>query len=176
MLTEAQIEIVDDAGRVEDRVRIVGTGEVALATRGESCLQVVPDDPADVDAVIALHDGNVTIEVKKHQALRVDDGFLPMAGPREVQRGLVALIVAVRRHLHVRTVVDPAASLMSPAGAVIRDQPSELRRWSSEAAARGAAKVNEHLARLRARGAIDDGGRLLVPMPEDMDPGSKTDV
>lgn len=32
VLTKAQIEIVDDAGHVEDRVRIVGTGEVALAT------------------------------------------------------------------------------------------------------------------------------------------------
>jgi hypothetical protein len=176
VLTEAQIEIVNESGRVEDRVRIVGTGEVALATRGESRLEVAPGDPADVDAVIALRDGSVTIEARKHQALRVDDVFLPLAAPREVQRGLVALIVAARRHLHVRAVVDPTASLMSPAGAVIRDDPSELMRWSAEAAARGTTRVSEHLARLRARGAIDGGGRLLVPPPDDMSPGSKTDV
>jgi hypothetical protein len=176
VLTEAQIEIVDEAGRVEDRVRIVGAGEVALATQGRSRLEVAPDDPASVDAVITLRDGYIYVEAKKHQALRVDDAFLPAAAPREVQRGLIALIVAVRRHLHVRAVVDPAASLMSPAGAVIRDQPSDLMRWSAEAAARGVARVSEHLARLRARGMIDEGGRLLVPPPDDMSPGSKTDV
>jgi hypothetical protein len=37
MLTEAQIEIVDETGHVEDRVRIVGTGEVALATKDREC-------------------------------------------------------------------------------------------------------------------------------------------
>jgi hypothetical protein len=36
--------------------------------------------------------------------------------------------------------------------------------------------VQEHLARLRARGAIDDQGKLLVPYPEDMNPESKTDL
>jgi hypothetical protein len=151
MLTEAQIEIVDEAGHVEDRVRIVGTGEVALATRGTSRLQLPSDDPAEVDAIIALRDGMVTVEVKRQQVLRVDDTFLPVGKPRDVQRQLVALIAAVRRHLHVRTVVVPTSSMMSPGGVVIRYQPSELERWASAAAARG-------------------------PLPEDMNPESKTDL
>lgn len=175
MLTEAQIEIVDETGRVEDRVRIVGTGEVSLATKGEARLQVT-SDPADVDAVITLRDGSVTIEARKPEALRVDDEFLPMAKPRDCHQALVALIVAVRRQLRVTTAVDPSASLMTAAGAVIREQPSELEHWASAAAARGAAKVSAHLARLRARRVIDENGKLLVPLPEDMDPASKTDV
>ena len=93
MLTEAQIEIVDDTGRVEDRVRIVGSGEVALATKGGARLQAAASDPADVDAIIALRDGAVTIEARKSEALRVEDEFLPMAEPRDVHQALVALIV-----------------------------------------------------------------------------------
>ncbi|HWO18819.1 MAG TPA: hypothetical protein VNO30_08580 [Kofleriaceae bacterium] len=176
MLTEAQIEIVDETGNVEDRVRIVGTGEVALATTGTSWLQLPSDAPAEIDAIIVLRDGAVTIEAKKFEALRVDDEFLPMAKPRDVQRGLVALIAAVRRHLHVTTVEVPTASLMSPAGAVIREQSSELERQAAAAAEKGIVKVREHLARLRARGVIDEQGRLLVPFPKDMSPDSKTDV
>jgi hypothetical protein len=176
MLTEARIEIVDDTGQVEERVRIVGTGEVALATKGTSRLQMTSDDPADVDAIIRLRDGAVTVEARKHQALRVDDAFLPVERPRNVHQQLNALIVAVRRHLHVRTVVNPTSSLMGGTGAVIREQPSELVRQASVAAEEGIAKVNEHLARLRARGVIDDQRRLLVPLPEDMNPESKTDL
>jgi hypothetical protein len=176
MLTEARIEIVDDTGQIEDRVRIVGTGEIVLATKGTSRLQMTSDDPADVDAIIRLRDGAVIIEAKKHQALRVDDAFLSMEKPRDVHQQLTALIVAVRRHLHVRVVVDPTSLLMSSGGLVIREQPSELVRWASAAAARGAVKVSEQLAQLRARGIIDDQGKLLVPFPKDMNPGSKTDV
>jgi hypothetical protein len=176
MLTEAQIEIVDDAGQVEDRVRIVGTGEVALATKGTLRLQVRADDLTDVEAIVTLRDGAVTIEAKKHHALCVNDVFLPLAIPHDVQRVLIAAISAVKRYLHVRTVVDPTASLMSPGGAVIRDQPSEFERWLAASAARGAAKVSEQLAHLRARGIIDDQGKLLVPFPKDMNPESKTDV
>ena len=176
MLTEAQIELVDDAGNVEDRVRIVGTGEVALATRGTSRLEVTPEDLTEIDAVIRVRDGVVTIEAKKHQVLWVDDVSLPMATPRDIQRALIAFVSAVRRYLHVRTVVNPSASLMSPGGAVIRDQPTEFERWLAASAARGAAKVSEQLAHLRARGIIDDQGKLLVPFPKDMNPESKTDV
>jgi hypothetical protein len=176
MLTEAQIEIVDDSGQVEDRVRIVGNGEVALATKGTSRFQLTSDDPADVDAIIRLRDGAVTVEARKHQALRVDDAFLPMEKPRDVHQQLRALVVAVRRHLHVTTAVVPTSSLMGSGGVVIRDQPSELARQAAAAAAKGVARMNAHLDRLRARGAIDDRGRLLVPFPEDMNPESKTDV
>ena len=176
MLTEAQIEIVDESGVVEDRVRIVGTGEVALATTGTAWLQLPSDAPAEVDAVITLRDGTVTIEAKKFEALRVDNEFLPIAKPRDVHRALTALIAAVRRHLHVRAVEMPTSSLMSPAGAVIREQSSELERRLAASAARGAVKVSEQLARLRARGLIDDQGNPLTPLPRDMDPESKTDV
>jgi hypothetical protein len=176
MLTEAQIEIVDEAGHVEDRVRIVGAGEIALATKDRARLQSTSEDPADVDAIIALRGGSVTVEAKKPRALRVDDEFLPMAQPRFVPQGLNALIAAVRRTLRVRTVEDPTASPMGPGGIVIREEPSELVRQASAAATKGLVKVREHLDRLRARGAIDEQGRLLVPPPEDMNPGSKTDL
>jgi hypothetical protein len=176
MLTEAQIEVVDDDGNVEDRVRIVGTGEVALATKDRAWLQLTSEDPADVDAIITLRNGAVTIEARKAHALRVGDVFLPMAKPRDVHQQLVAFIVAVRRTLHVRTVEIPTASLMSPGGAVIRDHPSELVRQASASAAKGIAKVREQLAQLRARGIIDDQGKLLVPFPKDMNPESKTDL
>lgn len=176
MLTEAQIEIVDETGHVEDRVRIVGTGEIALATKDRAWFQLTSDDPADVDAIIALHGGSVTVEARKPKALRVDDAFLPMAQPRGVPRVLVALIAAVKRTLRVRTVELPTASLMTPGGAVIREETSDFERRLSESVARGAAKVSEQLADLRARGMIDEQGKLLVPLPEDMRPDSKTDV
>ena len=176
MLTEAQIEIVDEAGHVEDRVRIVGTGEVALATKDRAWLQLPSEDPTDVDAIIALRDGFVVVEAKKPRALRVDEDFLPIAQPRGVPDGLVALIAAVNRHLHVRTVEVPSASAMGPGGIVIREETSDFERWLDESAARGAAEVSEQLADLRARGMIDEHGKLLVPFPEDMNPDSKTDV
>lgn len=154
----------------------MGTGEVALAKIGTSWLQLTSDAPTDIDAIITLRDGIVIIEAKKPRALSVNDVFLPMFKPRDVQRAFVAFIAAWSRHLHVRTVVVPTASLMSPAGAVIREQSSELERRLSASVARGAAKVSEQLAQLRARGLIDEQGKLLVPFPADMNPESKTDL
>lgn len=176
MLTEAQIEIVNDAGQVEDRVRIVGTGQVALATRGTCRFHVPSDNPSDVDAVITLSDGVVVLEAKTHEALRVDGVFLRAADRREVEHELVASITALSRHIHVLTFVSETEWLMSSGGAVIRTQPSELESWAVASAARGAHEVSEQLARLRAQGAIDDAGNLLVPRPADMDPDSETDV
>ena len=66
--------------------------------------------------------------------------------------------------------------MLTEAQIEIRDQESEFARWLSASAARGAAQVSEQLARLRARGVIDEHGKLLVPFPEDMNPESKTDV
>lgn len=176
MLTEAEIEILDESGHVEDRVRIVGSGEVALATAGTPRLLLLAEGLADIDAVIKLRDGAVTIEAKKHQALHVDEGFLPMAEPYAAQRAVIATLAAINRRLRVRTVQVPNSSLLSPDGAVIRDQPSTFEHWLSESAARGAAEVSEELASLRERGMIDEQGQTLVPFPEDMSPESKTDV
>jgi hypothetical protein len=154
----------------------VGAGEVALATAGSPRLQLFSEGAADIDAVIKLLDGAVTIEAKKHQALRVDEGFLPMAEPYAAQRAVIATLAAVNRRLRVRTVQVPNASVMSAGGMVIREQPSSFEHWLSESAARGAAEVSEELTSLRERGMIDGQGRLLVPLPEDMSPDSKTDV
>lgn len=176
MLTEAEIEILDESGHIEDRVRIVGSGEVALATAGTPRLLIVAEGASDIDAIIKLLDGAVTIEAKKHQALHVDEGFLPMAEPYAAQRATIATLAAVNRRLRVRAVQVPNASQMGPGGVVIREQPSSFERWLSESTAKGAAEVSEELAWLRERGMIDEQGRILVPFPEDMSPESKTDV
>ena len=54
--------------------------------------------------------------------------------------------------------------------------PTELEVWAAQSAAEGTRKVHEHLARLRDKGIIDAEGNLLVPLPPDMQPESKTDV
>lgn len=180
MLTEAQIEIVDEAGVVEDRVRIVGNGEVALATGGAAPLQLTSGHAPDADLVIALHQGVVTVEAKRSNVLRIGDDFLPPAKPHDVPGALYALIAAVGRrgphHLHVKTVVTTSSSLINSGGVVIRDEPSELERQAAASIEKGIIKVQEHLARLRSRGVIDEQGRPLVPLPPDMRPDSETDV
>jgi hypothetical protein len=61
-------------------------------------------------------------------------------------------------------------------GAVIRSTPSSFQSRLDEMAARGTRRVTEQLDRLRAQGKIDDRGNLLVALPDDMCPDSKTDV
>jgi hypothetical protein len=53
---------------------------------------------------------------------------------------------------------------------------SSLVRRAQASAARGATAVSQQLQRLRDQGKIDDNDRLLVPIPDDMKPGSQTDL
>ena len=179
VLTEAQIEIVDPAGIVEDRVNIVGGGEVGLSTRDRKCeFHAISSEHGDhdIDVVISLRDGMVFVQAKAAQTLRVNGKYLAAAEKMNVHRELIAFIAAAEARLRVRTVVLVASSLLSAAGAVIRNRPSALESWSLRSATRGARKVSEHLARLRANGSIDESGKLLVPLPDDVKPGSPTDV
>lgn len=179
MLAQAQIEIVDDAGETQDRVLIVGAGEVELATQGRCELRVVLPERAgpSPDVLIALRDGAVIVEAKAPGTLQVNGKALDCAERLAVDRELIAqILTAMHRHLRVRATRLTTASLLSPAGAVIRTKPTPLEAWSTRAAARGARKVSEHLARLRASGTIDENGQLLVPLPADMNPDSSTDV
>lgn len=178
MLTEAHIEIVDDAGEIEDRVSIVGAGEVGLATKGRCEFQVVSPERAgpQPDVMIILRDGAVFVEAKASGTLRINGKELGRAERMAVGRELIAHITAMHRRLRVRTIFFATSSLLSAVGAVIRRTPTQLEAWSVHAAARGARKVSEHLARLRANGSIDENGKLLVPQPADMNPDSSTDV
>src|SRR5689334_15199975 len=174
MLAEAQVEIVDDADEVSDRVRIVGSGEIGLATKGRCELQVVSSEGgrAQPDMVIVLRDGAAFVEVKAPGKLHVNGKELGRAERLAVDRELIVHIATMHRRLRVRTTFLANASLLSPAGAVIRTTPSQLEAWAMHAAARGALEVTEELARLRANGSIDENGKLLVPFPADMKPDS----
>jgi len=178
MLAHAQMEIVDDAGQIEDRVSIVGAGEVGLATQGRCEFHVASPESAGPppDAVIVLRDGAVFVEARAPGTLRVNGRDLGRAERLVVDRELIAHIAAMHRRLWVRTVFLTTASLLSAAGAVIRTKPTRLEAWSAGAVARGARKVSEHLARLRDNGSIDENGKLLVPLPLDMNPDSSTEV
>jgi hypothetical protein len=179
VLAHAQIEIVDDADQIEDRVSIVGAGEVGLATKGRCEFQVISSELTGPppDAVIVLRDSVVFLEVKTAGALRVNGRELGSAERMAVEHELIAYIcAAMHRRLRVRTILFTTASLLSVAGAVIRMKPTQLETWSARAAVRGARRVSEHLARLRANGSIDENGKLLVPLPADMNPDSSTDV
>jgi len=178
MLTEAHIEIIDDAGEIEDRVSIVGAGEVGLATQGRCEFQAVSPEQAGAqpDVMITLRGGAVFVEAKAPGTLRVNGKELGRAERMAVDRELIVHIAAMHRRLRVRAISFATSSLLSVAGAVIRRMPTQLEAWSAHAAARGARKVSEHLARLRANGSIDENGKLLVPPPADMNPDSSTDV
>jgi hypothetical protein len=88
----------------------------------------------------------------------------------------VATIQAMKRQMRVRTIIVPGSSLVGTRGAVIRSQPSGLEAWAARSAAQGAVVVSDQLARLRAEGKIDENGKVLVELPDDMKPGSGTDV
>lgn len=174
VLAEAQIEIVDDGGEIEDRVRIVGAGEVGLATTGRCEFQtVLPECGADV--VFVLRDRTFFMQAKSSGMLHVNGKELGRAR-MPIERELIAHVTAMHRRVRVKMFLLSTASLSSTEGAVIRMKPTPLEAWSTRAAARGARKVSEHLARLRANGSIDEDGKLLVPLPADMNPDSSTDV
>jgi hypothetical protein len=61
-------------------------------------------------------------------------------------------------------------------GAVIHSTSSSLVSRAQASAARGAVKVTQQLQRLRDQGKIDEHGNILVPWPDDMKPGSSTDL
>jgi hypothetical protein len=92
------------------------------------------------------------------------------------KEAFVEWLEVIKRKMRVRTITVPGSTLLGGRGAVIRSQPSELEAWTAQSATRGAAVVTEELARLRAEGKIDENGKVLVELPNDMKPGSGTDV
>jgi len=60
--------------------------------------------------------------------------------------------------------------------AAIHSTSSSLVRRAQAAAARGAVEVTKELQQLRDQGKIDEHGNILVPLPDDMRPGSATDL
>jgi hypothetical protein len=87
---------------------------------------------------------------------------------------VVAFIEEARRYVKVKQVFVSGELLRG--GAVIHSTPSSLLRRAQASAAQGAALVTQQLQRLRDQGKIDEHGNVLVPWPDDMKPGSSTDL
>ena len=171
VLTEAQIEVFDDQGQVHERVRIVGDGEVAL---DDATLRAT-DEGDTPDAVIRLRNGVVTFEAKIPTKVLVN-GRVISARVTLDKEAFVEWLEVIKRKMRVRTITVPGSTLLGGRGAVIRSQPSQLEAWAAQSSAQGARVVAEQLARLRAEGKIDENGKVLVELPDDMKPGSGTDV
>jgi hypothetical protein len=178
-MLQAQIDIVDEAGHTEESVTILGSGRISLGTRQTG--GYLHADEAAPDLAVIIQDGaRVSIEVKVANALQRDNvfmarGFLDL-GP--AQAGTVAFIEQVRRYVKVKQIFV-SGDLLS-GGAVIHSTPSSfpssLVRRAQASAAQGALEVTQELRRLRDEGKIDEHGNLLVPWPDDMKPGSSTDL
>ena len=176
---QAQIEIIDELERTEDSVTIVGSGQVSLGMRNGSYLHVNEAGLADdggVDLALISHSGSqILVQVKAANALRQDNQYLALGPVNVAEAWFVAVIERFQRVLKVRSLrVEGSALLVG--GAVIRSTPSTLQSRLDEMAVRGTQRVRAQLDRLHAQGKIDDAGNLLVPLPDDMKPGSTTDV
>jgi hypothetical protein len=178
-MLQAQIEIVDEGGRTEDSVTIVGSGEVSLRMHNGSYLHVdiaglVKDSTSEL-AVISHSGSEITVQVKAGNALRQGGRYLAPGAVDVAEVWFVAEIERFRRVLKVRTVWVKGSALLA-GGAVIRSTPSSLQSRLDEMALRGTQRVRDQLGRLQSQGKIDAAGDLLVPWPEDMKADSKTDV
>lgn len=175
-MLQAQIDIVDEAGHVEESMLIVGSGRVSIGTRPTG--GYLHTDEAETDLIVVTRDGMQTlIQVKTGPAsapvpLFVEDGT--------TLRKHVSFIEALRRHLEIQQIFVAGALLqgnaiiqrVAPSGAL----SSSLVRRAQASIARGTAEVTEQLQRLRGQGKIDEEGNVLVPWPDDMQPGSTTDL
>jgi hypothetical protein len=184
MMLQAQIEIVDEAGRVEDAVTIVGSGQVSVGMRDGSYLHA---DEAAPDLAVIQHTGSqVLIVVKCTDTLRQDDRYLAR-GAIDILRPTLLIVPGLPgivepglpevrpRYLKIKPLHIEGTELLS-GGAVIRSTPSSFQSRLDEMAARGTQRVRDQLDRLRAQGKIDAAGNALVPLPADMLSDSPTDV
>jgi hypothetical protein len=174
-MLQAQIDIVDEAGHTEESVTLVGPGRIALGTRQAGGYLHATEAPRDL-AVITQLGNRISIEVKVANALQRDSGFIP-PGSLELapsQNATVAFIEQLRRYVKVRQVFVSGELLSG--SAVIHTTPSSLVTRARASAARGALEVTQQLDRLRDQGKIDERGDVLVDWPDDMKPGSATDL
>ncbi|TMQ09137.1 MAG: hypothetical protein E6J90_38620 [Deltaproteobacteria bacterium] len=174
-MLQAQIDIIDEAGHPEESVTIVGSGRVSLGRRETGGYLHV--DEAAPDIAVISHDGRrLLIEVKVANALQRDNDFLA-AGSLDLslaRDATVAFIEQFGRYVSVKQNVVHGELLSG--SAIIQTRPSSLISRAQALAARGAAEVTQQLQRLRDQGKIDEHGNVLVPWPDDMQPGSTTDL
>jgi hypothetical protein len=178
-MLQAQIDIVDEAGHTEESVTILGSGRVSLGTRDTG--GYLHADEAATDLAVIIQDGaRVSIDVKAEKALQRDSAFLALGSfvLASAQQVIIAFIEQARRYIQVKQVFVSGELLRG--GAVIHSTPplfpSSLVRRAQASAAQGAALVTQQLQRLRDQGKIDEHGNILVPWPDDMKPGSSTDL
>lgn len=74
-MLQAQIEIVDEAGRTEESMTILGSGRVSLGAR-QTGGYLHADEAATDLAVITQEDARVSINVKMANALERDRAFI----------------------------------------------------------------------------------------------------
>jgi hypothetical protein len=179
---QAQIDILDEAGRPKESMTILGSGRVSLGKRQTG--RYLHVDEAAPDLVVIRQDGTrVSIEVKASNVLQRDDVFVAK-GSFELEPAhgeFLAFLEATRGYLlRVKQVVVRGELLCG--SAIIHHAPSSPMPASSlmdraqASAKRGAAEVTEQLRRLRDQGKIDDHGNILVAWPDDMNAGSSTDL
>ncbi len=174
-MLQAQIEIVDEAGHTEESATILGSGRVSLGTR-QTGGYLHADEAAPDLAVIVQEGARVSIEVKVANALQRDSAFIALGSLdlASVRNTTVAFIEQLRRYVKVKQIFVNGELLSG--GAVIHSTTSSLVRRAQASAARGAVEVTQRLQRLRDQGKIDEHGNILVPWPDDMKPGSTTDL
>ena len=116
------------------------------------------------------------IQVKAPNSLQRDNTFIAKGSFNLSweQHALVAFIQQLRRYVKVKQIFVNGELLSG--GAVIHSTTSSLVRRAQASAARGAVEVTQRLQRLRDQGKIDEHGNILVPWPDDMKPGSTTDL
>jgi hypothetical protein len=181
---QAQIDILDEAGRPQESMTILGTGRVSLGKRQTG--RYLHADEAEPDLVVIMQDGTrLLIEVKASNALQRDDIFVA-EGSFEVEPihgeflAFLVFLEATRHRLRVKQ-VEVSGELLC-GNAIIHHVPASSTPASSlidraqASAKRGAAEVTEQLRRLRDQGKIDDNGNILVAWPDDMNAGSSTDL
>ncbi len=174
-MLQAQIDIVDEAGHTEESMTILGSGRVSLGTRQTG--GYLHADEAATDLAVIVQDGaRVSIDVKVANALQRDNGFITQGALdlAPMRNTTVAFIEQLRRYVKVKQIFVNGELVRG--GAVIHSTTSSLIRRAQASAARGAIEVTQRLQRLRDQGKIDEHGNILVPWPDDMKPGSSTDL
>ena len=114
--------------------------------------------------------------MKVANALQRDNGFITQGALdlAPMRNTTVAFIEQLRRYVKVKQIFVNGELVQG--GAVIHSATSSLIRRAQTSAARGAIEVTQRLLRLRDQGKIDEHGNILVSWPDDMKPGSSTDL
>jgi len=174
-MLQAQIEIVDEAGRTEESMTILGSGRVSLGAR-QTGGYLHADEAATDLVVIIQEDARVSINVKVANAIECDSAFIAPGSVHHVSthHAMVAFIEQARRYVKVKQIFVNGELLSGDA--IIYYGPSSLVRRAQASAALGAIEVTKELQALRDQGKIDEHGKLLVPWPDDMKPGSSSDL